>query len=139
MVTSTILLYIITLHLRLVSVCSQSGLSIENEMTLIYALNSDLLHFVQVKIELPVHMHEKHHVLFTFYHISCESSSKASSKKREGVESLGESAGKSPLPVFIFVLECNISQKRKEDIAVYSCLRLICFPRKLFSSSKKKK
>lgn len=47
---------------------------------------------VQVKIELPVHLHEKHHVLFTFYHISCESSSKASSKKREGVESLGECA-----------------------------------------------
>ncbi|KAG7240121.1 hypothetical protein INR49_027975 [Caranx melampygus] len=42
----------------------------------------------EVKIELPVHVHEKHHVLFTFYHISCESSSKASSKKREGVESL---------------------------------------------------
>ncbi|XP_075890081.1 dedicator of cytokinesis protein 11 isoform X3 [Nelusetta ayraudi] len=42
----------------------------------------------EVKIELPVHMHEKHHILFTFYHISCESSSKASSKKREGVESL---------------------------------------------------
>uniref|UniRef100_A0A3P8W7G4 Dedicator of cytokinesis 11 n=1 Tax=Cynoglossus semilaevis TaxID=244447 RepID=A0A3P8W7G4_CYNSE len=42
----------------------------------------------EVKIELPVHLHEKHHVLFTFYHISCESSSKASSKKREGVESL---------------------------------------------------
>lgn len=46
---------------------------------------------MQVKIELPVHMHEKHHILFTFYHISCESSSKASSKKREGVESLGKS------------------------------------------------
>uniref|UniRef100_A0A671XU48 Dedicator of cytokinesis 11 n=1 Tax=Sparus aurata TaxID=8175 RepID=A0A671XU48_SPAAU len=42
----------------------------------------------EVKIELPVHIHEKHHILFTFYHISCESSSKASSKKREGVESL---------------------------------------------------
>uniref|UniRef100_A0A7N6BF36 Dedicator of cytokinesis 11 n=1 Tax=Anabas testudineus TaxID=64144 RepID=A0A7N6BF36_ANATE len=42
----------------------------------------------EVKIELPVHVHEKHHILFTFYHISCESSSKASSKKREGVESL---------------------------------------------------
>uniref|UniRef100_A0A8C4IXD9 Dedicator of cytokinesis 11 n=1 Tax=Dicentrarchus labrax TaxID=13489 RepID=A0A8C4IXD9_DICLA len=42
----------------------------------------------EVKIELPVHMHEKHHILFTFYHISCESSSKASSKKREGVVSL---------------------------------------------------
>lgn len=51
-----------------------------------------LLLFRQVKIELPVHMHEKHHILFTFYHISCESSSKASSKKREGVESLGERA-----------------------------------------------
>ncbi|XP_004567160.2 dedicator of cytokinesis protein 11 isoform X1 [Maylandia zebra] len=42
----------------------------------------------EVKIELPVHVHEKHHILFTFYHISCESSSKASSKKRDGVESL---------------------------------------------------
>ncbi|XP_075999831.1 dedicator of cytokinesis protein 11 isoform X2 [Genypterus blacodes] len=42
----------------------------------------------EIKIELPVHVHEKHHILFTFYHISCESSSKASSKKREGVESL---------------------------------------------------
>uniref|UniRef100_A0A673CDM6 Dedicator of cytokinesis 11 n=1 Tax=Sphaeramia orbicularis TaxID=375764 RepID=A0A673CDM6_9TELE len=42
----------------------------------------------EVKIELPVHVHEKHHILFTFYHISCESSTKASSKKREGVESL---------------------------------------------------
>ncbi|CAN9509721.1 unnamed protein product [Ophioblennius macclurei] len=41
----------------------------------------------EVKIELPVHVHEKHHLLFTFYHISCESSSKASSKK-DRVESL---------------------------------------------------
>uniref|UniRef100_A0A3B3Z236 Dedicator of cytokinesis 11 n=1 Tax=Poecilia mexicana TaxID=48701 RepID=A0A3B3Z236_9TELE len=42
----------------------------------------------EVKIELPVHVHERHHILFTFYHVSCESSSKASSKKRDGVESL---------------------------------------------------
>ncbi|KAM8898430.1 dedicator of cytokinesis protein 11 isoform 1-T1 [Spinachia spinachia] len=42
----------------------------------------------EVKIELPVHVHDKHHILFTFYHISCESSSKASSKRREAVESL---------------------------------------------------
>ncbi|CAG5929495.1 unnamed protein product [Menidia menidia] len=42
----------------------------------------------EVKIELPVHLHEKHHILFTFYHISCDSSAKASSKKRDGVESL---------------------------------------------------
>ncbi|XP_047440248.1 dedicator of cytokinesis protein 11 isoform X2 [Mugil cephalus] len=42
----------------------------------------------EVKIELPVHVHEKHHILFTFYHISCESSSKSSSKKKDGVESV---------------------------------------------------
>ncbi|XP_062850163.1 dedicator of cytokinesis protein 11 [Trichomycterus rosablanca] len=42
----------------------------------------------EIKIELPVHIHEKHHILFTFYHISCELSNKASSKKREGVETL---------------------------------------------------
>uniref|UniRef100_A0A8C8LXU1 Dedicator of cytokinesis 11 n=1 Tax=Oncorhynchus tshawytscha TaxID=74940 RepID=A0A8C8LXU1_ONCTS len=42
----------------------------------------------EVKIELPVHVHEKHHILFTFYHISCEISTKTSTKKREGVESL---------------------------------------------------
>ncbi|XP_056882297.1 dedicator of cytokinesis protein 11 isoform X2 [Takifugu flavidus] len=39
----------------------------------------------EVKLELPVHIHEKHHILFVFYHISCESSSKASNK---GVETL---------------------------------------------------
>uniref|UniRef100_A0A8C6Q994 Dedicator of cytokinesis 11 n=1 Tax=Nothobranchius furzeri TaxID=105023 RepID=A0A8C6Q994_NOTFU len=44
--------------------------------------------YEEVKIELPVHVHEKHHILFSFYHISCESSSKASSKKKEGVECL---------------------------------------------------
>ncbi|XP_027025359.1 dedicator of cytokinesis protein 11 isoform X1 [Tachysurus fulvidraco] len=42
----------------------------------------------EIKIELPIHVHEKHHILFTFYHISCEVSNKASSKKREGVETL---------------------------------------------------
>ncbi|RVE60178.1 hypothetical protein OJAV_G00178310 [Oryzias javanicus] len=42
----------------------------------------------EVKLELPVHVHEKHHILFSFYHISCESSSKASSKKKDSVESL---------------------------------------------------
>lgn len=46
---------------------------------------------MQVKIEMPVHVHEKHHILFTFYHISCEVSNKAGTKKREGAESLGKS------------------------------------------------
>ncbi|XP_030635381.1 dedicator of cytokinesis protein 11 [Chanos chanos] len=42
----------------------------------------------EIKMELPVHIQKKHHVLFTFYHISCEPSSKTGTKKREGVESL---------------------------------------------------
>ncbi|XP_030641604.1 dedicator of cytokinesis protein 9 [Chanos chanos] len=40
----------------------------------------------EFKIELPTQLHEKHHVLFTLYHISCDSNSKASTKKRDMVE-----------------------------------------------------
>uniref|UniRef100_A0A8C1WK78 Dedicator of cytokinesis 11 n=1 Tax=Cyprinus carpio TaxID=7962 RepID=A0A8C1WK78_CYPCA len=42
----------------------------------------------EIKIELPVHIHEKHHILFTFYHISCEAGNKTTTKKRDGVETL---------------------------------------------------
>ncbi|XP_066571023.1 dedicator of cytokinesis protein 11 isoform X2 [Amia ocellicauda] len=42
----------------------------------------------EIKIELPIHLHAKHHVLFTFYHISCEYNTKASTKKRDSVETL---------------------------------------------------
>lgn len=40
---------------------------------------------LQIKIELPTQLHEKHHLLFTFYHISCDSST----KKRDVVETPG--------------------------------------------------
>ncbi|KAM8856097.1 dedicator of cytokinesis protein 9 isoform 8-T8 [Spinachia spinachia] len=40
----------------------------------------------EFKIELPTQLHEKHHLLFTFYHVSCDSNSKASTKKRDPVE-----------------------------------------------------
>ncbi|XP_026157206.1 dedicator of cytokinesis protein 9 isoform X4 [Mastacembelus armatus] len=36
----------------------------------------------EIKIELPTQLHEKHHLLFTFYHVSCESNS----KKKDQVE-----------------------------------------------------
>lgn len=45
---------------------------------------------LQFKIELPTQLHEKHHLLFTFYHVSCDSNSKASTKKREQVEMQGK-------------------------------------------------
>ncbi|XP_053403969.1 dedicator of cytokinesis protein 9-like isoform X5 [Mercenaria mercenaria] len=39
----------------------------------------------EVKIALPPLIHEKHHILFRFYHVSCEGS-KGSTKKRDGIE-----------------------------------------------------
>ncbi|ETE65390.1 Dedicator of cytokinesis protein 9, partial [Ophiophagus hannah] len=40
----------------------------------------------EVKIELPTQLHEKHHLLFTFYHVSCDSSSKGTTKKKDIIE-----------------------------------------------------
>ncbi|KAJ0009333.1 hypothetical protein NQD34_001035 [Periophthalmus magnuspinnatus] len=36
----------------------------------------------EIKIELPTQLHENHHLLFTFYHVSCDSNS----KKRDLIE-----------------------------------------------------
>ncbi|CAM5141164.1 unnamed protein product [Eretmochelys imbricata] len=40
----------------------------------------------EIKIELPIHLHQKHHLLFTFYHVSCEINTKASMKKQDSIE-----------------------------------------------------
>nr|XP_021321972.1 dedicator of cytokinesis protein 10 isoform X2 [Danio rerio] len=40
----------------------------------------------EVKIELPTHLHEKHHILFSFYHVTCDINAKTSSKKKEALE-----------------------------------------------------
>ncbi|KAL8180770.1 UNVERIFIED_CONTAM: Dedicator of cytokinesis protein 11, partial [Gekko kuhli] len=40
----------------------------------------------EIKIELPIHLHQKHHLLFTFYHISCEINTKGTAKKQDAVE-----------------------------------------------------
>ncbi|XP_018085480.1 dedicator of cytokinesis protein 11 isoform X2 [Xenopus laevis] len=40
----------------------------------------------EIKLELPLHLHQKHHLLFTFYHVSCDINSKGSSKKNENPE-----------------------------------------------------
>ncbi|KAL1268290.1 hypothetical protein QQF64_033653, partial [Cirrhinus molitorella] len=42
--------------------------------------------YEEFKIELPAQLTERHHLLFTLYHISCDSNSKASTKRREQVE-----------------------------------------------------
>ncbi|MEQ2196093.1 hypothetical protein XENOCAPTIV_023861, partial [Xenoophorus captivus] len=40
----------------------------------------------EVKIELPIHLHEKHHLLFSFYHVTCDINAKTSSKRKEALE-----------------------------------------------------
>ncbi|XP_062916576.1 dedicator of cytokinesis protein 11 isoform X1 [Mobula hypostoma] len=40
----------------------------------------------EIKVELPVQLHEKHHLLFTFYHVICDINSKGTTKKREALE-----------------------------------------------------
>nr|XP_021334456.1 dedicator of cytokinesis protein 9 [Danio rerio] len=42
--------------------------------------------YEEFKLELPVQLTDRHHLLFTLFHISCESNSKASTKRREQVE-----------------------------------------------------
>lgn len=44
---------------------------------------------LQIKIELPTQLHEKHHLLFTFFHVSCDNSNKGSTKKKDVIETQG--------------------------------------------------
>ncbi|XP_075808134.1 dedicator of cytokinesis protein 10 isoform X13 [Microtus pennsylvanicus] len=50
----------------------------------------------EVKIELPTQLHEKHHLLFSFYHITCDINAKANAKKKESLET---SVGYAWLPL----------------------------------------
>ncbi|XP_060761807.1 dedicator of cytokinesis protein 10 isoform X2 [Neoarius graeffei] len=54
---------------------------------------STVLHHLQnpdfydeVKIELPTQLHEKHHLLFSFFHVTCDINAKTNSKKKEALE-----------------------------------------------------
>ncbi|MBN3272171.1 DOC10 protein, partial [Polyodon spathula] len=40
----------------------------------------------EVKIELPAQLHEKHHLLFSFYHVTCDINTKTNAKKKETLE-----------------------------------------------------
>uniref|UniRef100_A0A8D0BHX4 Dedicator of cytokinesis 10 n=1 Tax=Salvator merianae TaxID=96440 RepID=A0A8D0BHX4_SALMN len=50
----------------------------------------------EVKIELPTHLHKKHHILFSFYHVTCDINAKANAKKKEALET---SVGYAWLPL----------------------------------------
>uniref|UniRef100_A0A3P9H693 Dedicator of cytokinesis 10 n=1 Tax=Oryzias latipes TaxID=8090 RepID=A0A3P9H693_ORYLA len=49
-----------------------------------------------VKIELPTQLHEKHHLLFSFYHITCDINAKTNAKRKEALET---PVGYSWLPI----------------------------------------
>ncbi|KAJ8368388.1 hypothetical protein SKAU_G00084160 [Synaphobranchus kaupii] len=40
----------------------------------------------ELKIELPTHLHDKHHLLFSFYHVTCDINAKTNAKKKEALE-----------------------------------------------------
>lgn len=44
----------------------------------------------QAKIELPTQLHEKHHLLFSFYHVTCDINAKTNAKRKESLETPGE-------------------------------------------------
>ncbi|XP_073726915.1 dedicator of cytokinesis protein 9 isoform X1 [Misgurnus anguillicaudatus] len=72
----------------------------------------------EIKIELPTQLHEKHHLLFTFYHISCDSST----KKRDVVET---PVGSAWLPLLkdgrVVMSEQNISVASNLPNGYLSC------------------
>lgn len=59
----------------------------------------------QIKIELPIHLHQKHHLLFTFYHVSCEINTKGTTKKQDTVETPGMCAA-----IYLFVY-CGVGEQ----------------------------
>ncbi|KAG7471086.1 hypothetical protein MATL_G00120630 [Megalops atlanticus] len=50
----------------------------------------------EVKIELPTQLHDKHHLLFSFYHVTCDINAKTNAKKKEALET---SVGYAWLPL----------------------------------------
>ncbi|XP_067363467.1 dedicator of cytokinesis protein 10 isoform X3 [Channa argus] len=51
----------------------------------------------EVKIELPTQLHEKHHLLFSFFHVTCDINAKTNAKRKETLET---PVGYSWLPLF---------------------------------------
>ncbi|XP_074057352.1 dedicator of cytokinesis protein 11 isoform X2 [Macrotis lagotis] len=59
---------------------------VSNAFAIVSHHNQNPEFYDEIKIELPIHLHQKHHLLFTFYHISCEINTKGTAKKQDTVE-----------------------------------------------------
>uniref|UniRef100_A0A8C6TP59 Dedicator of cytokinesis 10 n=1 Tax=Neogobius melanostomus TaxID=47308 RepID=A0A8C6TP59_9GOBI len=109
----------------------------------------------EVKIELPTHLHEKHHLLFSFYHVTCDINAKTNAKRKEALET---SVGYAWLPLLkegrLITQEFNIavssnlppgylgnkevsSTKVSTEVktSVILCSVVLCFAILLFHSS----
>lgn len=62
----------------------------------------------QAKIELPTQLHEKHHLLFSFYHVTCDINAKTNAKRKETLETPGDAneRKKSAVDKFTVGLMC---------------------------------
>ncbi|XP_069468948.1 dedicator of cytokinesis protein 11 isoform X2 [Ambystoma mexicanum] len=61
-------------------------LFISNAYAVVLHHNQSPEFYDEVKIELPIHLTAKHHLLFTFFHVSCDINAKGTTKKHETVE-----------------------------------------------------
>lgn len=73
--------------------CGQYALCLPSCMSRSAACSLLLPLLPQIKMELPTQLHEKHHLFFTFYHVGCDNNNKASTKRKEAVESQGGTPG----------------------------------------------
>lgn len=65
-----------------------SSLFVSSATTTVLHHNTSPDFMDEVKISLPTHVHEKHHLVFTFYHVACDLNAKPTSKKGVGVETV---------------------------------------------------
>uniref|UniRef100_A0A8C3KWK3 Dedicator of cytokinesis 11 n=1 Tax=Chrysolophus pictus TaxID=9089 RepID=A0A8C3KWK3_CHRPC len=72
--------------LKLCTICQPGQLLTSNAYAAVLHHNQSPEFYDEIKIELPIHLHQKHHLLFTFYHVSCEINTKATSKKQDTIE-----------------------------------------------------
>lgn len=63
----------------------------------------------QVKIELPTQLHEKHHLLFSFYHVTCDINAKTNSKRKETLETPGKIVADLDLLYYLACFFCGLS------------------------------
>lgn len=77
-----------SLPLRVIYGPLGSPLFVSSSLTTVLHHNTSPDFMDEVKMSLPTHLHDKHHMVFTFYHIACDLTTKPSSKKGLNAETV---------------------------------------------------